>query len=73
MTIDQLRSCKSSKTSTKKPHTRKSNEVDYFALVGDPCYNYNESKKQSFFQNQICSFLFIIAIPFLKKEVITET
>ena len=41
----------------------------YFPIVGDPCYQYNEKAKFKFFNDEYCSFLFLIASNHIRETL----
>ena len=54
---------------TRRTYTRKSKEKNYNALVLDPCYSYSKRNMEAFFSNEICSFLFLYALDYIKQEL----
>lgn len=60
--ISDFKKCKS-RDYTKQ--SKKAMDEEYIALIGDPCYRYSRSKKERFFKDKTCSYLFMGALPYL--------
>jgi hypothetical protein len=43
-------------------------EFNYNPLVGDFCYKYSRSARENFFENKVCSFLFLLSVPYILKR-----
>ena len=46
--------------------------VNYFSLVGDPCYRFSRIVKERFFNDVSCAYLFKMSTPRLKEILNTK-
>ena len=71
--ISQLKRCKSRQIAEgKNKNGNKSNKIEYFPLVGDPCYKFSRLTKEVFLKNEYCAFLFVLAQDFLKEKLVKK-
>ncbi len=59
------------KTEKKKPGSKNPN-VEYYDLIGDPCYRFKKIAKEKFFDNEYLAFMFLIYYHYKGIDIVSK-
>lgn len=67
--MNEFRKCKTRISIFKQNERKNTQKLDYYPLVGDPCYRYSRLTREKFLKNKACAFLMIKAEKYIREEI----